>query len=111
MGGLLDAIFLQRSVNDGRAEKEDQRAPTRVFTAPKPEPVDRHIRVASRDHRGSGSVRVVQPVRIESLRQAEIQEFRVGRSILFKRLCAIFARYYSMQYSRVQQLLYYLHVE
>lgn len=84
VGGLFDAILLQRSVNDGRAEEEDQRASSRVFTAPEPEPVDRHIRVPSRDHRGRGSLRVVQPVRIESLRQAEIQEFRVSLSIFFQ---------------------------
>lgn len=74
MGGLFDALFLQWRVDDGRAEKEDQRAPTRVSVATQPEPLDRNIRVAPRDHNSRGAVRVVQPVWIESFRQTEIQK-------------------------------------
>lgn len=78
MGGLLDALFLQRRVNDGRAEEEDQCASARVLIASQPQPLDRHIRVAPRHDRGRGTVRVVQSVRIESLRPSEVQKFRAS---------------------------------
>lgn len=78
VGGLFDALFLQRRVLDGRPEEKDQRPIARVPVAVEPEPVDRYIRVTSRDHNCSGVVRMVQSVRAKSFWQAKIQEFRVN---------------------------------
>lgn len=75
MGGLLDTVFLQRRINDGCTEKEDQRASTRILIAPQPQSLDRHFRITPRHYRGCGIVRVVQSVWVESLRPSEIEEF------------------------------------
>lgn len=80
VGGLFYAILLQRHVHDGGTQKEDKRAAPGVSAAAQPQPVDRHIRVAPRHHRGRGALRVVQSFRTESVRPAEVQEFRVNCS-------------------------------
>lgn len=78
MGRLFYALFLQRRVNDGCPEEKDQCTTARVFVTTKSEPVDRYICVTSRNHSGSGIVRMVQSVWFKSLRQTEIQKFRVN---------------------------------
>jgi len=83
VGRLFYALFLQWRFLDDRPEEKDQRATACVPVTTKPEPVDRYIRVASRDDSGSGVVRMVQPVRVESFRQAEIQEFWVNIFVYF----------------------------
>lgn len=80
MGGFFHAVLLQRCVHDGGAQEKDQRAALGVPAAAQPQPVDRHIRVAPRHHRGRGALRVVQPFRTESVRPAEVQKFRVSYS-------------------------------
>lgn len=100
MDRLFGAIFLQWRVDDGSTETENERASASFSAASQPKSVDRHIRVPSRDHRGRGVVRMVQPVRIESLRQTEIQELRVrsNRSVrlFIVFLHSLFRRVYSM---------------
>jgi len=91
VGRLFYTIFLQRRFLDDRPEEKDQRATARVPVATEPEPVDRYIRVTSRDNSGSGVVRMVQSVRVESLRQAEIQEFRVNIILI------VFGRFQSVE--------------
>jgi len=83
VGGLFYALFLQRCVNDGCPEEKDQRSTARVSVTTKPKPVDRYICVTSRNHSGSGIVRMVQSVWLKSIRQTEIQKFRVNIFVLF----------------------------
>jgi len=86
---LFYTLFLQWRFPDGRPEEKDQRATARVPVATEPEPMDRYIRFTSRDNSGSGVVRMVQSVRVESLRQAEIQEFWVNILIVFGRFHSV----------------------
>jgi len=86
---LFYTLFLQWRFSDDRPEEKNQRATSRVPVATEPEPVDRYICVTSRDDSGSGVVRMVQSVRVESLRQAEIQEFRVNILIVFGRFHSV----------------------
>jgi len=89
VGRLFYTLFLQWRLPDDRPEEKDQRATARVSVATEPEPVDRYIRVTSRDDSGSGVVRMVQSVRVKSLRQAKIQEFRVNILIVFGRFHSV----------------------
>jgi len=75
---LFYALFLQWRFLDDRSEEKDQCATARVPVTTEPEPVDRYIRVTPRDNSGSGVIRMVQSVRVESLRQAKIQKLRVN---------------------------------
>jgi len=78
---LFYAIFLQWRFLDDRPEEKDQCTTARVPVTTEPKPVDSYFCITSRNNSGSGIVRMVQSIRVESLRQAKIQEFWVNRFV------------------------------
>lgn len=99
MDRLFGALFLQWRIDDGSAETENECTSSRFFIATEPKSLDRYICVPSRDHRGRSIVRMVQSVRVKSLRQTEVQEFRVGIYLFFIFFFLGFSLYSYFQYA------------
>lgn len=100
MGRLFDALLLQRCFYDGGTETKNQCSSARLSIATQPKPLDCYIRIASRDHGGRGTLRMVQSIRTEPIRQTEVQKLRVfGVKKLIKIFNTMLSRIFCYVYS------------